>query len=241
MAENICIEINRIKEVYKKRDGNISATTWKNDIYHPRHPIGRLFYEHNYNILVDALNSLDIDLESSTVLDVGCGEGAWLRFLVEMGAKPANLNGIDLSESRIEIAKQLNPAINLSTSQGDSIPFQSSMFDIVMQVVVFSSIIEQGLAQMLVAEMLRVTKPGGCIFWIDHKKRHSETLAGYSVEQLTEYLPGCSLIYQESVHPRYFRNWHHYPWLCRLLYEFTRKSCDAWLLVFRKDFASCNS
>lgn len=197
--------------------------------------MGRLFLEHNHTILVDALNRLGIDLEHSTILDVGCGEGGWLRYLVELGAIPSNLNGIDLSKSRIEAAKQLNPAINLLTSEGDSIPFLSDMFDIVMQVVVFSSIIEQGLAQMLVTDMLRVTKPGGYLFWIDHKNSHSASLAGYSVELLTEWLPGCSLIYQESVHPRYFRKWYRYPRLCRLLYGFTRKSCDAWFLVFRKN------
>ncbi len=234
MSENTSTEINRIKEVYKERDDNLSSSTWVNDIYHPRHPMGRLFLEHNHTILVDALNRLEIDLENSTVLDFGCGEGAWLRFLVELGAKPANLNGIDLSESRIEAAKQINPAIKLAASGGNSIPFQSGLFDIVMQVVVFSSIIELNLAQTLLNEMFRVTKPGGYIFWIDHKKSHSATLAGYSIEQLVGYLPDCSLVYQESVHPRYIRKWYHHPWLCRLLYEFTRKDCDAWFLVFRK-------
>ena len=100
-------EIDRIREAYEQRDADISSSTWKRDIYHPRHPMGRLFYEHDYNILVTALNSLDIDLEDSTVLDVGCGEGAWLRLLVELGAKPDNLTGIDLSESRIQAAREM--------------------------------------------------------------------------------------------------------------------------------------
>lgn len=228
-------EIDRIKEAYKQRDGGICSSVWKRDIYHPRHPMGRLFYEHNYNALVTALNHLDVHLENSTVLDVGCGEGAWLRLLVELGAKPDNLSGIDLSEGRIQTARQHNPAIHLTTSDGERISFPSGSFDIVMQVVVFSSIIEQNLARALLAEMLRVTRPGGYIFWIDHKKSHSATLTGYSADQLLGYLPGCSLVYQESVHPRYIRIWYNHAWFCRLCYEVTRKGCDSWFLVFRKE------
>lgn len=234
MTDNAFTEIARIREAYAERDRKISSTTWNEDIYHPRHPIGRLFSEHNHAVLVDALNRLNIDLTDTAILDFGCGEGAWLRFLVELGANPANLHGIDLSEQRIKAAREINPAIDLTTSRGDLIPFPADAFDIVMQVVVFSSILNRDLAKSLLAEMCRVAKPGGYLFWIDHKKSHSESLEGYPVELLSNWLPECSLVYQESVHPRYFRTWSHHPWLCRLVYDFTRMSCDAWFLIFRK-------
>lgn len=234
MTDNAVSEIARIREAYAERDRKISATAWEEDIYHPRHPIGRLFYEHNHAILVDALNHLGIDLTDTTILDFGCGEGGWLRFLLELGANPANLHGVDLSDRRITAAREINPAIDLATSSGGNIPFPENEFDIVMQTVVFSSVVDKDLAKSLLAEMCRVTKPGGYIFWIDHKKSHSASLAGYPVELLAEWLPECSLVYRESVHPRYFRNWSHHPWLCRLLYEFSRLSCDAWFVVFRK-------
>lgn len=235
MSTEINAEIDRIKASYTDRDEKRYSPFWNESIYHPRHPLGRLFYEHNYNILVDALNAVNIPLENSKILDFGCGTGGWLRLLVEMGAIPENLTGIDLSANRIVTATQSNPAINWRQSEGDRISFANDQFDLVMQVVVFSSIIELNLAKILFNEMFRVTKPGGYIFWIDHKRSHSATLTGYSVELLAEWLPGCSLIYQESVHPRYFRKWYRYPRLCRLLYGFTRKSCDAWFLVFRKN------
>jgi ubiquinone/menaquinone biosynthesis C-methylase UbiE len=197
--------------------------------------MGRLFYEHHYNVLVDALNAVDVTLENCKVLDFGCGTGEWLRLLVEMGANPEYLTGIDLSESRIESARKKNPSIDWRRTEGDRIPFESSQFDLVMQVVVFSSIIDRDLAQTLLAEMLRVTKPGGYLLWIDHKKNHSPSLSGYTVQELIEYLPGTSLVYQESVHPRYFRSRHHSPWLCRSFYHFFKFFCDSWLLVFRKE------
>lgn len=235
MPSDISAEIDRLKAAYINRDDNIYSPSWKESIYHPRHPLGRLFYEHNYNILVDALNAIDLPLENSKVLDFGCGTGGWLRLLVEMGAKTKNLTGIDLSASRVATAKQNNPAINWRQEKGDRISFASDQFDLVMQIVVFSSIININLARTLLAELQRVTKPGGYILWIDHKNNHSETLSGYSIEQLSGYLPDCSLVYRESVHPRYFRNRYQHPWLCRLLYNFTKTKCDAWLLIFRKE------
>lgn len=234
MGSRIDAEISRVREMYKNRDTNVHPPDWKGNIYHPRHPMGRLFFEHNFNILVDALNALDLHVEDASVLDVGCGTGGWLRRFVELGAKPENLTGLDLSENRIKLARTSNPAINWVQSDGSGIPLPSARFDIVMQVVVFSSILDEGLAETLLREMHRVTKPGGYIFWVDHKKSHSESLSGYSIEKLSGYLSDCSLVYQESVHPGYIRKWFNHPWLCRLLYDFTKKDCDSYFLVFQK-------
>lgn len=239
MPSDINAEIDRIKAAYTNRDDNIYSPSWKESVYHPRHPLGRLFYEHNYNILVDALNAVDIPLENSKVLDFGYGTGGWLRLFVEMGARPEDLTGIDLSVNRIKTARRNNPAINWMQEEGDRISFESNQFDLVMQMVVFSSIININLARTLLEELQRVTKPGGHILWIDHKKRHSDTLSGYSIEQLREYFHDCSLVYSQSVHPRYFRLGYQHPWLCRLLYNFSKISCDSWFLVFKKVRCTC--
>jgi len=34
-------------------------------------------------------------LEQMMILDVGCGKGNWLRFLLSLGARPENLHGIE--------------------------------------------------------------------------------------------------------------------------------------------------
>lgn len=235
MKDNIDLELKRIAAAYKERDTQIYSSEWKSHIYHPRHPMGRLFYEHHYNILVNALNALDLTLDNLSVLDVGCGAGAWLRMLSELGASPKNMTGIDLSANRIEAAKEKNPAMNWIHTNGENIPLPSSTFDIVMQAVVFSSILDNTLARTLAQEMLRVTKPGGSIFWIDHKRSHGESLSGYPIDTLLEYFPGCAISYKESVHPRYFRMFYNHPWLCRTLYDFTKRGCDSWFLVFRKE------
>ena len=234
MSETAGVEINRLEAVYQDRDRTLCSSSWKENIYHPRHAMGRLFFEHHYNVLVDALNALDIALEDVSILDFGCGAGAWLRLFSELGAEPGQLTGVDLSATRLEMARSRNPLINMVQASGDSIPFASESFDIVMQVVVLSSVLDEGLADTLMREMLRVTKPGGFIFWIDHKKCHGASLSGYSLERLAGVFTGCQLVYQESIQPAYFRTLYRRPWLCRLLYGVTRKGCESSFFVFRK-------
>lgn len=52
----------------------------------------------------DVLKLLDID-ENSTVIDLGCGNGALTHKIAEMGCK---VIGIDGSEDMIKIAKELH-------------------------------------------------------------------------------------------------------------------------------------
>jgi len=234
MDQEYNTEIKRIANEYVDRDKRLHTGDWRRYIYHPRNPMGRLFYEHQINFMTDALNYLDMDLEDKAILDFGCGTGMSLRILSELGAKPSNLTGIDLSEKSISIAKDKNPGINWQKVDGSEIPFPEDTFDIVMQLVVFSSIIDEGLARRLAGEMLRVTKPGGYVFWIDHKASHSNKLSGYPRSKMLEYFADCDLAYEMPVQPRYIRRWYGRPWLTRLLYHFTKNNCDSLFLVFRK-------
>lgn len=228
-------ELIRIKQEYEKRDNKINELNWKDSIYHPRHSLGQLFYEHHRKSLIRAINRLDINLDSLKILDIGCGDGNWLRMLVDLGANPQNLTGIDLSEKRINVAKQSNPAINWIHGQEENIPLLSQGYDLVMQIVVFSSILNQELSKDLASEIYRLTKIGGYIVWLDHKKSFNEKLSGYSKTQILDYFPNTKIVYCDSVHPRYFRYLHKYsPWLCTTVYEFTRLWCDSLFIILQK-------
>jgi ubiquinone/menaquinone biosynthesis C-methylase UbiE len=99
---------------------------------------------------------------------VGCGTGRLLCDFLNLGAHPANLNGVDLSESRIQSARQLlSSAATLQVIDGDSLPYSDESFDLVAQSVVFSSIHSQQLREDLAKEMRRVLKPGGYVIWWD--------------------------------------------------------------------------
>lgn len=107
-------------------------------------------------------------LADSRVLDVGCGDGFWLRELVKLGAHPHNLHGVDLLSHRIEQARVKSPSgMTLTTGSAASLEYPASSFDIVTQFVMFSSIVDWATRQRVAAEMRRVVKPGGRVIWFD--------------------------------------------------------------------------
>jgi ubiquinone/menaquinone biosynthesis C-methylase UbiE len=233
MEENL--EEKRLREEYSKRDIRLTWSNWKTNIYHPRHPIGNLFNEHNHNILVDALNQQDLELTNLKILDVGCGYGSWLRYMVELGASPENCVGVDLSAHRIEIAKQKNPSISLFQQNIDKLPFLPGSFDFVMQSVVFSSILDMKMRISSANEMYRVTKKGGIIFWVDLDNTFSETLVSFSKADVQSYFPNMQIIYQKRVHPRYFRRLSgKRAWFAKVLYNFSQYGCESQLFLLRK-------
>jgi ubiquinone/menaquinone biosynthesis C-methylase UbiE len=228
-------EIQRLIEVYARRDSLMLWDDWRTNIYHPRHPLGNLFYEHNHKVLVDLINQLDLDLSGLIIMDIGCGFGHWLRYLVELGAIPGNCFGIDLSDLRLKVARQKNSLVNWFQGNIIKLPFPDESFDLVFQSVVFSSILDLQVRRSCAAEMYRVTKKSGNIIWIDLINATNDSLVSFSVSEVQVYFPKMRIIYQRSVHPKYFRRINgRYAWLAKLIYQFTHLGCEAQLLMLRK-------
>jgi SAM-dependent methyltransferase len=108
-----------------------------------------------------------VDLSGLRILDVGCGSGRQTRSFVDMGARPDDVVGIDISADAIETARHLAPGIRYDVFNGRRIDLPDGHFDLVTQFVVFSSIGVEALRQRLARDMLRVLKPGGYVFWWD--------------------------------------------------------------------------
>jgi ubiquinone/menaquinone biosynthesis C-methylase UbiE len=106
-------------------------------------------------------------LANKRVLDVGCGRGATLRLLLEYGAQPSNLFGIDLLEDRIELAQELSPGMNFCCVNAAAIPFPSESFDVLIQFTAFSSILDEVTRRAIAGEIQRVMAPAGKFLWYD--------------------------------------------------------------------------
>lgn len=113
------------------------------------------------------MSSVARSLAGWRVLDVGCGDGRWLRAFLDYDALPEDLVGVDVSDARFAIGSMKNPAVKLVKTDGTSIPFASGHFDLVTQFVCFSSIPTQALRQRTAEEIKRVLKRGGYVFWWD--------------------------------------------------------------------------
>lgn len=108
-----------------------------------------------------------VNLAESRVLELGCGEGGVLVEYLGYGASPRYLHGTDLLPDRIALAQDHLPLVSFSCADGQFLPYADSVFDLVLQYTVFSSILDASIKQGLAREMLRVLRPEGLILWYD--------------------------------------------------------------------------
>jgi SAM-dependent methyltransferase len=92
-----------------------------------------------------------------TILDCGCGTGANLALFERYGPS----YGFDRSEVGLYIGHQLGRR-RLARAAVTAAPFPSGMFDLVTSFDVLYSL-EQPDEQAALAEMFRLTRPGGCV------------------------------------------------------------------------------
>ena len=109
------------------------------------------------------------------ILDIGCGDGRWLRTLLEFDARLEDLVGIDVSDVRFEIGRAKNPLLKMVKTDGVSIPFTAEHFDLITQFVCFSNIPTLALRKHTAKEMGRTLKKGGYVFWWDLRSSTAPT------------------------------------------------------------------
>lgn len=57
-----------------------------------------------------------VSFNEAKILDLGCGDGDWVKFFADQGFK--NCSGVDISESMINKAKDLHPEFEFSVDNG---------------------------------------------------------------------------------------------------------------------------
>lgn len=152
-------------EYYLRRHPNEfdDPTHW----WHPRHPVWVAHRHQLERTLLLAIERSGLPIEDVDVLEVGCGTGRHLRFLVEIGAAPERLHGIDLLDSRLRQAKTMNSSLALVRANAVALPYCGLQFGLVTQFVAFSSILDHTVRQVAASEMQRVLQPGGWILYYD--------------------------------------------------------------------------
>ena len=113
--------------------------------------------------MVQALTDASELQPGETVLDVGCGTGIVDRWLARRTAGQNRILGVDINryllhEAAALVRKQgLEGAVDFKEGSAEALPFPDNQFDVTMSMTV----IEEVDARVMLAEMVRVTRPGG--------------------------------------------------------------------------------
>lgn len=155
-------EYERSRSQYEARD----AVGGQSEFWRLSNPVVVHLMQERERAVLHGITRMKIQLSQANILDVGCGTGSEFASLLRWGAKREQLHGVELSPHRAEVAAQLGLA-DVLLVDGEKLPYKDSSFDIVIQNVVFSSIIDESARVSLADEIFRVLKPGGLIIWYD--------------------------------------------------------------------------
>lgn len=181
------VEINRIKEYYGKRKLLKKLYSDENSL---------LIIKNLERSVFNYLNKRGFnDFNNIKVLDVGCGNGNWLKMFLEHGALPQNLSGIDLIKERISNAGKINKKIRFICGNASKLPYKTGYFDIVTQFTMFTSILDFKVKKKIAGEMKRVLKKNGIIVWYDMKytRPFDRNIKGISKKEIKNIFPGFKM------------------------------------------------
>lgn len=132
-----------------------------------------------------------LPLASRRVLEVGSGAGSELAWLLELGAAPADLLGIDLLEDRVAAARRAYPGLAFRVENAEHIDAPDATFDLVMALTLFTSILDAKMAANVASEIVRVLTPGGSLLWYDFRYDNpaNRNVRGVSERRVRELFP----------------------------------------------------
>jgi SAM-dependent methyltransferase len=114
--------------------------------------------------LVEILATKIGDPSKLSILDVGCGVGTYHPLL---RGKVGRISGIDPSAECIQEAKKNNPDVDYQTYDGQRLPYDNDTFDATYAICVMHHVPQANWSRF-VAEMTRVTRPGGLVILFEH-------------------------------------------------------------------------
>jgi len=127
--------------------------------------------------------------------EAGCSTGYNLRMLVQWGADPANLAGMDIDPSAAAYVRSRSPEIRTHTGSAEAIPEADESFDLSMAFTLFSSVPDEDVSRGIARELFRITRPGGLIVVYDMKRRNPANGKVHPVltDDIRRWFPKCPL------------------------------------------------
>ncbi|MCH2455776.1 MAG: methyltransferase domain-containing protein [Idiomarina sp.] len=118
-----------------------------------------------YQPLAQALADTVLAMGSQALLDAGCGEGYYLRYLVEQAEQQGtelSVAALDISKWAVQAAAKQDKRLSWMVASNNAIPLADNSVDTIL--CVFGFPVE--------AEFKRVLKPGGRLIMVDPASEH---------------------------------------------------------------------
>jgi SAM-dependent methyltransferase len=156
-------------------------------------------------------------LDQFRAFEAGCSTGYNLRQILQWGARPENLAGIDLDPAAVDYCRAHAPEIRAHHGSADSIPEPDESFDLSLAFTLFSSVPDEDVSYGIARELFRITRPGGLILVYDLRRRNPGNSKVHRVDQedIRRWFPKCPLRVQSiTLAPPIARRVAPYaPWL----------------------------
>ena len=158
-------DINQIQEYY---DDFLASEPGKHS------PLAE--FEARYNPILSYLQT--VSRKGQRILDIGCGTGMATEKLTEFG----DVYGVDLSPKSIKDLKDNNRCLDAVVSMGETPPFGSATFDIIVCTELIEHLIDPNTA---IHNMNRILKPGGHLLLSTPNPRYYPGIKGIAGRILT--------------------------------------------------------
>ncbi len=107
-----------------------------------------------------SLNFLDVLENKGKVLEIGCGEGQFIRAIKKYSSL-LDCYGSDISQNAIDKAKNHNDGVRYFISQENRLPFEDNLFDAVL---IYDVLEHVKNPEIILKEINRVLKKGGLFY-----------------------------------------------------------------------------
>ena len=218
------------KEVVNER---FNQESQNDSIYAPTHPVGRYLKKYLFEGMLAFLSWYKKQagaFDEKKILDLGCGDGKMLQFFTANGFNSKNAKGIDLSEKRIELAKEKVTDICFHCADAINFDLDEKDFDLIMAFDLYSHIITEDEIVLGLKNIANHLKNDGHFLWYDiYSDNHffppeNADSWGFNKNQMIDLAnkAGFKLVYNKPFFKRFFNKYQSVYQVTRFPAPFVR-------------------